>query len=122
LDSVPSSVRILGKTYSICSESIPSWAIAETYYKGRVYHNAQQIIYDKNLNIESQWETILHEIVHAIDHACGFGFSEIQVTGLSAALFSLVVDNNSMFRSMISQPAMVSQPVANSSVSSETEP
>ncbi len=43
--------------------------------------------------IEQQRETLLHEVIHALDHIYGFDFSEDQVKGLSNALFETLKEN-----------------------------
>ena len=43
--------------------------------------------------IDVQRETLLHEVIHALDHTYGFDFSEDQVNGLSNALFETLREN-----------------------------
>ena len=43
--------------------------------------------------IELQRETLLHEVIHALDHVYGFNFNEDQVKGLSNGLFQTMKEN-----------------------------
>jgi hypothetical protein len=82
------SLNILGKTFKIeWLEELPD-ALGETYT------NRQIIRMQKGLPAETEQETLLHEVIHAVEESLALGMSESQVHALACGLFAVLRDNN----------------------------
>ena len=95
LECVNSSntVRILGKTYKI--ETLPD-SVADGEF-GSCNYALQSIAYNTRLNIDEMKDTILHEMVHCLDHGMQTELTERQVHALSTGFYSLLKDNPDFF-------------------------
>lgn len=84
--SLPASVRIMGK----------AWEVQEREMKdahGKTYPHAQLILIHPDLHQTQRQDTLLHEIVHAIDHELDLDMTERQVRLLATGLLGVLIDN-----------------------------
>ena len=79
-------IRILGKPYSVSFMHIQG-AI------GECDDFAQTIKIDPKVPHELQKDTLLHEVIHAIDYAVKTKLSEDQVSALASGLYAVFNDN-----------------------------
>ena len=86
----PASVKVIGKTYSI------------TYTNGRPLDDGnlgemdpdkQTLTVKKGQPLEQEQDTVLHEVMHAIDHELGLSLSEKHVKGMATGLLAVMKDN-----------------------------
>jgi len=89
MDNFPQTFRLLGKTWAIRRKE-------STELHGRCIADELAIEINPTSPINHQRETVLHEVIHAIDAELDLRFSERQVDVLSAALFSWIRENPSI--------------------------
>lgn len=82
----PKSVRVIGKDYDIF------------FYKklkdaGYCYNVRQLIKVEKGQAPEAERDTVLHEVIHAIDYAMQCGLKEKQVHRLAGGLIQVLREN-----------------------------
>lgn len=86
---IPSSLRILGKTFSVrCLKKDE-----EVEVDGLMELGKQRISIRPSPNKECTQDTSLHEVVHAVADSLGLEMTESQVHGLAAGLLSVFKDN-----------------------------
>lgn len=88
--SYPSPIRVLGKPYRL--EAVPSNGIADGSY-GSCEDGKQRICIAADLPPELEQDTVLHELLHAIDYAMQLKLSERQISALASGLMALISDN-----------------------------
>ena len=86
----PESVRVLGKTFTVTLE--PARALNRLEV-GLCDEHTQTITVLEGLHPEDERETLLHEVLHAVDHAMHCELSEHQVSALSRGLLAVLIDN-----------------------------
>lgn len=96
-DKPPTSIKVLGKRYSI-----------------RVVKNCKHLGTSNSQNAELEvledqdWQqkrdTVLHEIVHAIDYSMAMGLKERQVHALGCALYQLITENKPLIQWLYKGP------------------
>lgn len=84
-----SSIKILGKTYSI--EFVPKEVLPNDY--GESDSEQQVIKVRSDLHIEHQADVLLHEVIHAIDFAVNGKMTERQVHTIATGLLAVIFDN-----------------------------
>jgi hypothetical protein len=82
------SLRILGKTFEIL------WVdeVAEDAI-GMCETHRQRIAMMNGLPLDTERDTLLHEVIHAIDETMGTGLTEQQVVALASGLLAVFNDN-----------------------------
>ena len=98
INSIPLSVRILGKYYRV--EAMPEHTMDGEF--GSCNYAYQLIEYNAKLAIDECKDTILHEMVHALDHGMQLGLKEEQVHAIATGFYSLIKDNKEFFEWVIS--------------------
>jgi hypothetical protein len=86
----PARVRILGKPYSI------KYVVAEPLDEGLMGEcdtDKQTVLIREQQPLESEQDTVLHEILHAVDEAMGLKMKEAQVKGVATGLLAVMKDN-----------------------------
>lgn len=86
------SLNILGKTFKI------EWLAELQDALGETHTNRQLIKMQKGMPPDTEQETLLHEVIHAVDESLALGMTEGQVHGLACGLFAVFKDNNSTLR------------------------
>ena len=87
----PESVRLLGRTYDI--KYVNGSALADGHDFGQIIYPLHLItILDGQTPVEEA-DTVLHELIHAIDLTMGLDMSEHQVHHLATGLMALFQDN-----------------------------
>lgn len=66
--------------------------------KGQARHNDLEIRLDKGMRFPHQRETLLHEVLHAVDVDRGLELSEDAVHQLSVGLAAVLLDNPDLTR------------------------
>lgn len=85
------NIKILGHTYTI--EYNHDLAL-ETGKSGMVVYELEKIKIDNNYSLSSQAETLLSEIIHAIDYHLILKMSERQIHALSEGLYQVHIAND----------------------------
>lgn len=83
------SLRILGKTFEVL------WVdeVAEDAI-GMCETHRQRIVMMKGLPVDTERDTLLHEVIHAIDETMGTELTEQQVVALASGLLAVFNDNH----------------------------
>jgi hypothetical protein len=97
---MPASVRIMGKAFRLIEETSTSSTLAQDEFVGRVNSVKQTIVYASGQADEQRADTIVHEIIHALDYAMKLDVSEQQTHALAAGLVAVVNDNPELFRAL----------------------
>ena len=89
-------VKVGWKEYTI--EEVDSHRINEGdgEYKGRALHGPQIIRLNRDYPKDAKDETLIHEILHAIDVYAGLDLREEQIVGMSNMIFQVLKDNHLM--------------------------
>lgn len=82
-------VRILGKEYSVVY--VPKEELPNDH--GECFDEALLIKVRKDIAKENQKDTLLHEIIHAIDTAMDIEMSERQVRTVATGLLAVFLEN-----------------------------
>lgn len=81
-----SSVRVIGKTYSLIEvTNLDNFGLCDD--------EKQQISIRKGMPLESWADTVIHECAHAIDFNMKLGLTERQVHCIGSGIWALLVDN-----------------------------
>lgn len=87
----PESVRLMGRTYDI--KYVPGSALADGHDFGQIIYPLHTVfILDGQTPVEEA-DTVLHELIHAIDLTMGLDMSEHQVHHMATGLMALFQDN-----------------------------
>lgn len=97
-------LRILGKTYKI--SVMPDHTPDEEF--GACSYAYQLIEYNGKLALDERKDTIIHEMVHCLDHALQTKMSEEQVHAISSGFYAIIKDNPDFFRWVVAdQPEVL---------------
>ena len=61
---------------------------------GQINYMRQEIHIGDGMAAEQEYDTFLHEVLHAIDHNGQMGLSEKQIHRLASALLGVLLDND----------------------------
>ena len=94
----PSRIRILGKPFTIEFVPIEHRGLYDNPEDndpgmGRTSPERQEIFIRTGQPLESEQDTVLHEIIHCVDETLGLQMSEYQVTVLATGLLAALKDN-----------------------------
>ena len=94
----PARVRILGKPYKVEFVPIEHIGLRDNEEDpdpgmGRTSPERQEIFVRTGQPLESEQDTMLHEIIHAVDETLGLQMNEYQVTVLATGLLAALKDN-----------------------------
>jgi hypothetical protein len=95
---MPLSVRILGKHYKI----EPMNSHAQDGEFGACNYAYQLLEYNQKLCIDELKDTILHEMVHVLDHGMQLQLKEEQVHAVATGLYAIIKDNPEFFQWVLS--------------------
>jgi len=87
--------RVIGKTYGI---SFVSGKPLDDGDLGELDPAKQRITIRKGQPLEQEQDTVLHEVIHAVDCEGNLGLSERQVRGLGTILLGVMKDNPAFVR------------------------
>ena len=94
----PARVRILGKPYKVEFVPIEHIGLRDNAEDpdpgmGRTSPENQEIFVRTGQPLESEQDTVLHEIIHAVEETLGLQMNEYQVTVLATGLLAALKDN-----------------------------
>ncbi len=89
------SCRVIGKTYRIAYSSGKPLDEGDL---GELDPAKQRITVRKGQPLEQEQDTVLHEVIHAVDIEGNLGLSERQVRGLGTILLGVMKDNPAFVR------------------------
>ena len=84
----PDTVHIAGFQFRVTEEPNSDFRLA-----GEISHQKQRIRISTDLAPDETRETLLHEVLHGVDHAIGTKLSERKVAVLSRALYATLREN-----------------------------
>jgi hypothetical protein len=85
----PAYVRVLGKPYTV--EFIDDFEDA-----GQCFDVKQSIKIRADMPLELEQDTVVHELLHALDYSMHLEMAERQVSALAAGLLAVLRDNPSL--------------------------
>ena len=83
----PERIRILGKAFKVVNGPIAD------DLNGECDTDTQTLAVRDGQPLESEQDTLLHEVIHAIDEAMGLKMKEAQVKGCATGLLAVMKDN-----------------------------
>ena len=86
----PAAVKIIGKTYSI---RYVSGKPLDDGNLGELDHDKQAITIRTGQPLQQEQDTVLHEIMHGVDHELFLKMSEKQVRGMATGILAVLNDN-----------------------------
>lgn len=87
------SVKILGKTYQV--RPLADNTRNEAF--GTASYGDQLIQFNSMLQLEEKQDTILHEMIHCLDHIMQTNLEERQVHALASGIYAMIRDNPHFF-------------------------
>lgn len=93
----PKTVRVVGKTYTVNFVE----KIDEKDSCGEQERDAQQIKIKINQHHESARETLLHEVIHAVEEQLSLGLKEKQVHCLAIGMFQVLNENPDLVKYLL---------------------
>lgn len=87
----PVSVRLLGRTYDI--NYVDGSVLADGHDFGQIIYPLHKIYILEHQTPVEEADTVLHELIHAIDMTMGLQMSEHQVHHMATGLMALFQDN-----------------------------
>jgi hypothetical protein len=94
----PARLSILGKPYKVEFVPIEHIGLRDNAEDndpgmGRTSPENQEIFIRTGQPLESEQDTVLHEVIHAVDETLGLQLNEYQVTVLATGLLAVLKDN-----------------------------
>ena len=89
--SIPDKIKIIGKQYSV--EMVP-----ELDECGLCYDTKQLIKISEDLPHDLTQDTILHEVMHAIDYQMHIGMKERQISAMAAGIIAVFKENPGLLK------------------------
>jgi len=94
----PARLSILGKPYKVEFVPIDHRGLYDNAEDndpgmGRTSPENQEIFIRTGQPLESEQDTVLHEVIHAVDETLGLQLNEYQVTVLATGLLAVLKDN-----------------------------
>jgi hypothetical protein len=83
----PERIRVLGKAFKVTNGPL------EDNLNGECDTDKQTLAVRDGQPLESEQDTLLHEVIHAIDEAMGLKMKEAQVKGCATGLLAVMKDN-----------------------------
>lgn len=83
----PEKIKILGKVFKVVSGPLSE------DLNGECDSDNQTIAIRDGQPLESEQDTLLHEVLHAVDDAMGLKMKEAQVKGAATGLLAVLKDN-----------------------------
>jgi hypothetical protein len=87
--TIPEKIRILGKSYGV-------QIVQGLENCGECVDSKQTIRVQAGMPHGLERDTVLHEIIHALDYGMHLSMTERQVSALAAGLVAVLVDNPSL--------------------------
>lgn len=85
------SLKIIGKRYLLAEAKRASEALVG--HNGLCRSNQQTIHYADDLPLDEKSDTVLHEVIHAVDHQMDTDLTETQVRRIATGLCAVFKDN-----------------------------
>jgi len=95
------TVRVLGYEFAVEQRPLSDPLLADEGRKGACNHSRALIAVADSLAPDVKAETVLHEIVHAVEHATDADLSETQVARLARGLYAVCRDNERYMRALL---------------------
>lgn len=99
---LPARIKIISKRFTI--EYVPEGkgGLPEEL-QGQCDSLNQQILIQEDLKYDTQKETLMHEVLHAISDEMNLDLTEAQVSGGSKGILAVLIDNPSFARYLVSK-------------------
>ena len=99
----PARIRILGKPFKVEFVPIEHIGLRDNAEDndpgmGRTRPERQEIFIRSGQPLESEQDTVLHEVIHCVDETLGTSMNEYQVTILATGLLAVMKDNQNLLR------------------------
>lgn len=90
----PTEARIVGKMYSI--QHLDAMGL-----QGECNNQRQTIKIEKGNAFEQEQDTVLHELIHAVDYAMQTKLKEVQVAALATGLLAVMKENPALMEYLL---------------------
>ncbi|MDP3937667.1 MAG: hypothetical protein Q8R92_05975 [Deltaproteobacteria bacterium] len=99
----PARIRVLGKQFVVSFVTSDAAGLRDSPDDndpgmGRCDPETQSIFIREGQPIESEQDTVLHEVLHAVENAMGLEVDEERVTRLATGLLAVIRDNPGFVR------------------------
>lgn len=94
--ALPTKIKIIGKTYAV--ESVP-----EMDDCGLCYDTKQLIKISEELPHELTQDTLLHEVMHAIDYQMHIGLKEREISAMASGITAVIKENPVLAKFLLTQ-------------------
>ena len=91
---IPNKVKIGSIIYDIDLVDCDNSEFSELKLFGSIDHIKNKITIVKSLNKQRTWQTLFHEVLHAIDFDYQTNLSEENLTRLANGFYQVLIDNN----------------------------
>lgn len=87
LPPLPAEIRLFGQTWAVVVDPNLTQSLGEY---GNAAHFLRRITVAGDTDLSAQWATLLHEVIHAVDHTLVLGLPEETVHRLGAGMWEFV--------------------------------
>jgi len=92
----PAAIKVIGRRYRV--EFVRTGGALQEDERGECDTDGQLISVLEGQPLEGEQDTVLHEVIHAIEHAMGLDLKEEEVEKLTTGLIAVIKDNPSFLR------------------------
>ena len=91
----PFRIRIIGKDHAI--DYLPSGhddlKEGDDTFAGRIDHERQRVMIEEGQTLDSEQDTLLHEVMHGVERAMDLDLEETKVRRMATGLLAVFKDN-----------------------------
>lgn len=104
----PGTIRIIGKYYTVTVDTINSDLVSNNQL-GQARNAQCKLLLDSNQDQQQMRDTLLHEVIHAIDYSLNLRMKERQVHALAAGLLATLRENPDFVRWLLVDVGLASE-------------
>lgn len=96
--TIPNEIKIIGKTYAVD-------VVEDMENCGECLDTKQLIKIDHEMPHELTQDTLLHEIMHAIDYQMHIGLKEREISAMASGITAVIKENPGLAKFLLVQPS-----------------
>nr|DAK86611.1 MAG TPA: peptidase [Caudoviricetes sp.] len=89
--NIPKKIKALHLEYEVIEDRNIHEGDAELF--GQIQYIPQRILLNEQTSHTQKCETLIHEVIHALDNVYNIGLEEKQVEQLGVAIYNFIEDN-----------------------------
>lgn len=89
--NIPKKIKALHLEYEVVEDR--NIHEGSTELLGQIQYIQQRILLNEGASYQQKCETLIHEVIHALDNVYNIGLEEKQVEQLGVALYNFLEDN-----------------------------